>query len=71
MFAGLWRRMLPGALLWRIEERCTRPEEYCGPTWSWCSVVGPVVYPAYQDKPFARGLLITGSVMKCDLEPLR
>ncbi|KAK5384160.1 hypothetical protein LTS13_002353 [Exophiala xenobiotica] len=42
--AGLWRHEFPSGLLWRVvrappgETQTYRPEEYCGPSWSWIAV---------------------------------
>ena len=49
--AGLWMESIAFDLLWRVERLNTYPtkilqpdEDYCGPSWSWVSVVDPVVY---------------------------
>ncbi|TVY88689.1 hypothetical protein LAWI1_G006194, partial [Lachnellula willkommii] len=38
--AGLWRRLLPAALLWAVRDPTlsTRPHPYQAPTWSWASI---------------------------------
>lgn len=46
--AGLWVSHLPCALLWRREFSFPkfiwkRSRIYCGPTWSWVSVIGPIL----------------------------
>ena len=49
--AGLWRSNLPFELLWRSTKEYLEEEEGTGllgldgPSWSWCSVPGPVYYP--------------------------
>ena len=43
--AGLWRKCLPGQLLWSVDraEGCKRPEvPYRAPSWSWAAIDGPV-----------------------------
>jgi hypothetical protein len=48
--AGIWRKQLPGALLWSRERTIhedtdaefRRPAEYRAPSWSWPSVLGPI-----------------------------
>lgn len=49
--AGLWIESIAFDLLWRIERlnvnatKVLQPhEDYCGPSWSWVSVLDPVVY---------------------------
>ncbi|KAF1847959.1 HET-domain-containing protein [Cucurbitaria berberidis CBS 394.84] len=48
--AGLWSDSLCFDLMWRIDVhvlwmvRSPRPEEYCGPSWSWVSAIAPVQY---------------------------
>ena len=42
--AGLWENDLKAGLLWNADARCKRPEIYTAPSWSWASVVGPVVW---------------------------
>ena len=39
--AGLWRHKLETQLLWSAS-RCTRPETYRAPSWSWASVDGSI-----------------------------
>jgi len=65
--AGLWKGMLPGALLWGVEEAHPRPQQYCGPTWSWCSVVGHVEHPAYLEQLHARPLPLNARIMRWDV----
>ena len=49
--AGLWRCSLPLDLMWRSSFQYVEEEEGTdilgldGPSWSWCSVPGPVQYP--------------------------
>ena len=48
--AGIWRKQLPGALLWSrvrsihedTDAEFRRPVEYRAPSWSWPSVLGPI-----------------------------
>ncbi len=49
--AGLWKESLGFDLLWRVERLNIAPrgtmqsdEDYCGPSWSWVSVLDPVAY---------------------------
>jgi hypothetical protein len=44
--AGLWLEDLPWLLCWRVFQRRfeKRPESYCGPTWSWASIITPVIW---------------------------
>ena len=49
--AGVWRRGLTEGLMWSgspatDEAPRKRPETYIAPTWSWASIVGPVVFDA-------------------------
>jgi hypothetical protein len=53
--AGVWRGGLTEALMWSgspavDESPRTRPETYIAPTWSWASIVGPVVFDAPENK---------------------
>ncbi|KAF2164469.1 hypothetical protein M409DRAFT_56730 [Zasmidium cellare ATCC 36951] len=45
--AGLWAEDLQWQLMWErasFDSPTTRPPIYCGPSWSWCSVVGPITF---------------------------
>lgn len=44
--AGLWLEDLPWLLCWRTIGRRfeKRPDVYCGPSWSWVSVITPVIW---------------------------
>ncbi|KAH8660529.1 heterokaryon incompatibility protein-domain-containing protein [Xylariales sp. PMI_506] len=50
--AGLWQEDLPSGLLWGIKRgfnaNTHRPTKYTAPSWSWASILGPVLRP---DKP--------------------
>jgi hypothetical protein len=53
--AGLWRRVLPYQLLWRVKQPhlTSRPQRYVAPSWSWAAVKGAVKDTFYykQDDP--------------------
>jgi len=67
--AGLWRRQLPGQLLWKINDckqanglPSRRPHNYRAPSWSWASVdgsgtAGPII---------SSGILILCFGSSCD-----
>ncbi|KAH9891406.1 HET-domain-containing protein [Xylariomycetidae sp. FL2044] len=44
--AGLWLEDLPWLLCWRAYDRRfeSRPDAYCGPTWSWISMGTPIIW---------------------------
>ncbi|KAI0172692.1 HET-domain-containing protein [Hypoxylon sp. FL1284] len=44
--AGLWLEDLPWLLCWRVYGRRfeKRPDVYCGPSWSWVSLLTPVIW---------------------------
>lgn len=37
-YAGLWKEDFLWQLLWTTNQTLKRQEQYCGPTWSWCSL---------------------------------
>jgi hypothetical protein len=49
--AGLWQTNLIHDVTWwaKAKEWLTRPEGYCGPTWSWAAVDCPVSYDEITD----------------------
>ncbi|TVY20863.1 hypothetical protein LARI1_G001548 [Lachnellula arida] len=53
--AGLWRRLLPAALLWEVRDPMvsTRPHPYQAPTWSWASIDAGIAGIS-QAQPLAR-----------------
>ncbi|RYP76546.1 hypothetical protein DL770_007217 [Monosporascus sp. CRB-9-2] len=42
--AGHWERFLPADLLWRVETPQPKPRAYQGPSWSWTSVNGSLLF---------------------------
>ncbi|RYP37982.1 hypothetical protein DL767_002710 [Monosporascus sp. MG133] len=42
--AGHWEKFLPADLLWRVETPQPKPRAYQGPSWSWTSVNGSVLF---------------------------
>lgn len=47
--AGLWKKSLLKDLLWRTPwgSNTARPTEYLASSWSWASIIGPIVYDEY------------------------
>ncbi|RYP07637.1 hypothetical protein DL764_002374 [Monosporascus ibericus] len=42
--AGHWEKFLPADLLWRVRKPQPKPRAYQGPSWSWTSVNGSVLF---------------------------
>jgi hypothetical protein len=76
--AGIWEADLPSGLLWGVIPRHPakprRPAEYTAPSWSWASVMAPVLRP---DQPLPLSLLgdkagllpARAEVVKVECEP--
>ncbi|KAH9824496.1 HET-domain-containing protein [Teratosphaeria destructans] len=46
--AGLWADESVYRFLWKVKPPGARsPSEYCGPSWSWCGVIGPIEFQAF------------------------
>lgn len=67
--AGLWKELLPEALIWRKWPTSTPPEgyripdDYIAPSWSWASVRGHVtnfITTDYPPIPLAEGAVVIG-----------
>ena len=61
--AGLWKSQFSRGLCWRVEcESVQRPRRNIGPSWSWASVSGRVLYPELQGR---NGGYLDGKTRHC------
>uniref|UniRef100_A0A8H7N0N2 Heterokaryon incompatibility domain-containing protein n=1 Tax=Bionectria ochroleuca TaxID=29856 RepID=A0A8H7N0N2_BIOOC len=56
-FAGMWKAMLPGGLLWNIRKDGHRPAGNNVPSWSWAAVEGPLVIQKVTPERANEGLI--------------
>lgn len=51
--AGIWWEDIHWQLTWsrHPDKPTSRPPVYCGPSWSWCSVIGPIRFLHEAEKP--------------------
>ena len=73
-YAGLWSRDFFWQLLWiRVGgDVSRRTKEYCGPTWSWCSLSDADIFTPYEESPNSRitaVLIDVRTELLCNINP--